>query len=208
MTRSVQQLSFFFVGQLLFYISPSIQDRSVSDISEVGREFVPVDASLPLLFTFTTEKDLYCHAECNKRIDCRTFDFDGSSGQCRLWDTDLSTGSILVSPGKPQSVVGTIRLSSNTYTNTHNRSCDACAESRYEICDANSNTCQCPPKAFWNGSMCLARLLRNQICSQVDSCRSDLNLTCQPSCDFTYRCSTRKSIEFDVFSSIISHHSL
>jgi hypothetical protein len=42
--------------------------------------------------------------------------------------------------------------------------------------------------------MCLAQLLQNQTCSKVDACRSDLNLTCQPSCDFTYRCSARKSI--------------
>ncbi|CAF2858735.1 unnamed protein product [Rotaria sp. Silwood2] len=42
--------------------------------------------------------------------------------------------------------------------------------------------------------MCLAQLLRSQVCSMVDACRSDLNLTCEPSCDFTYRCSTTPAI--------------
>ncbi len=74
----------------------------------------------------------------------------------------------------------------------HNQSCDKCSQGRYEICDTNTNTCKCPPKTFWNGSMRLSQLLRNQISSSVDACRTDLNLSCQPSCDLTYRCSDRK----------------
>ena len=169
-----------------------MQDESVSDISGMGWQFVPADSSLPPLLTCTTKKLLYCSLECNKRIDCRTFDYDEDSRQCRLWDVDTTTGSIVASPAKPRSSVGSIKLSSSIYANIHNQSCDKCIQSRYEICDANSSTCQCPSKTFWNGSMCLAQLLRNQICSRADACRSDLNLTCEPSCDLTYRCSTRK----------------
>jgi hypothetical protein len=176
-----QQLLRLLVLGLLFSIQPSTEDRSVSDISGLGEEFVPVDNSLPPLLPCTAKKLLYCHLECNKRADCRTFDYD------------MTTGSIVASPSKPQSSVGTIQLSPSIYVNINNQSCDKCFQSRYETCDTNSSTCQCPLKSYWNGSMCLAQLFLNQTCSQDDMCRSDLNLTCQPSCDFTYRCSDRKS---------------
>jgi hypothetical protein len=203
MVRSVRQLILLLVAGFLFLIQPSMQDQSVSDISNPGHEFVPIDSSHPPLLIFTAKKLLYCYLQCNQRIDCRTFDFDSSSQQCRLWDGDLTTGSIVASPSKPQSVVGTIQLSSSNYVNINNQSCNACAQSRYETCDTNSTTCQCPSNTFWNGSMCLAQLFQNQTCSQADACRSDLNLTCQPSCDFTYRCSARKSFEFDVYSRMV-----
>ena len=192
MANSASQLLRSILIMLMFFIQLTIHDRSVSDITDLGREFIPVDSSLPPLVTFTAKKMLYCTLECNKRIDCRTFDYDRNSQQCRLWDADMSTGSVVASPSKPQSSVGTIRFSPSLYINSHNQSCDNCAQSRFEICDTNSSTCQCPPKTFWDGSMCLAQLLQNQLCSQADACRSDLNLTCQPNCNFTYRCLTRK----------------
>jgi hypothetical protein len=195
MTRFIQQMLFFLVVGLLFFTQPSIEDRSTSDISGLGKKFVPFDTSYPPLLTFTAQKLLYCYLECNKLIDCRTFDFDGNTRQCRLWDVDTTTGSIVASPSTPQLSVGSIQLSPSTYANIYNRSCNTCTESRYVKCNTSSNTCQCPSKTFWNGSMCLSQLLRNQICSQTGVCRSDLNLTCQPSCDFTYRCSAGKPLE-------------
>ena len=193
MVKSVRQLQqLFLIAVYVFTIKPSRQDNSISDIITMSWEFVPYDTSYPPLFTFTTTKVLYCSLECNKRIDCRTFDYDADSRHCRLWDVDQTTGSIVVSSTKPRSSVGTIRLSASIYANSHNQSCDKCVQSRYEICNASSNTCQCPSKTYWNGSMCLAQLLSNQICSQANHCRSDLNLTCQPSCDLTYRCSACK----------------
>ena len=190
MTRILKQVLIVIVGYLLI-IQRSIEDKSVSGISGMGWEFLPADNSLPPLFTCTTKRLLYCNLECNKRIDCRTFDYDEDSRQCRLWDADTTTGFIVASSTKPRSSVGSIKLSPSIYADIHNQSCDKCAQSRYEMCDTNSNTYQCPSKTFWNGSMCSAQLLRNQICTRVDACRSDLNLTCEPSCDLTYRCSTR-----------------
>ncbi|UJR12033.1 hypothetical protein I4U23_016211 [Adineta vaga] len=121
---------------------------------------------------------------------CRTYDFDYDSTQCRLWDADITTGSIIVSSSKPKSIVGTIRFSSDMYENIYNQSCDKCIRSRYLTCDINTNTCQCPLNTYWNGSMCLRQLFRYQICSMVNACRTDLNLTCEPQCDLTYRCSS------------------
>jgi hypothetical protein len=193
MMKSVRQLQqLFLVAVCVFTIKTSRQDNSVSDLTTMGWEFVSYDTSYPSLFTFTTTKKLYCSLECNKRIDCRTFDFDANSRQCRLWDVDQTKGSIVVSSTKPRSSVGTIRLSASIYANSHNQSCDKCVQSRYEICNTSSNTCQCPSKTYWNGSMCLVQLLSNQIYSQVNICRSDLYLTCQPSCDLIYRCSVCK----------------
>jgi hypothetical protein len=185
MTRFLHQTFPVLVVGFLFLIESSIQDQSVYDMSGIGSEFVPIDNSLPPLLTFPAKNLIYCSLECNKRTDCRVFDFDAHSQQCRLWDADLTTGSIVLSSSKPQSSVGTIQLSPSIYANVHNQSCDV-----------NSSTCQCPSETFWNSSMCLSQLFQNQTCSLADACRSDLNLTCQPSCDFTYRCPVRKSIEF------------
>jgi hypothetical protein len=202
MARSIRRILLIIIISCLFNIQPSIQDESISDISGMGWDFVPADSSLPPILICTTKKLLYCSLECNKRVDCRTFDYDNDSHQCRLWDCDTTTGSIVASPAKPRSSVGTIQLSPSIYVNINNQSCNKCAQSRYETCNSNSNMCQCPSKTFWNGSMCLVQLLPNQICSQANACRSDLNLTCQPSCDLTYRCSTRKSFEFCVYLSV------
>ncbi|CAF0831383.1 unnamed protein product [Adineta steineri] len=102
---------------------------------------------------------------------------------------DTTTGSIVASSSKPRSSVGSVQLSPNNYVNSHNQSCNHCDQSRYEICNVNSSTCQCPPFTYWNNGMCMTQLFQGQLCSNAYVCRTDLNLSCQPSCDFTYRCS-------------------
>ncbi|CAF3990257.1 unnamed protein product, partial [Adineta steineri] len=102
---------------------------------------------------------------------------------------DTTTGSIVASPSKPRSSVGTIQLSPKNYVNIHNQSCSHCDQSRYEICNVNSSTCQCPPFTYWNNGMCMTQLFQGQLCSHADACRTDLNLSCQPTCNFTYQCS-------------------
>ncbi|CAF0992662.1 unnamed protein product, partial [Adineta steineri] len=181
------QLFLIFGFLLSFHLTT--QDESNIKISALGYQFIPIDTSRPPLFTCTTKNVLYCSAECNKRITCRTFDFDADSLQCRLWEMDTTTGSIVASPSKPRSSVGSVQLSPNNYVNSHNQSCSHCDQSRYEICNVNSSTCQCPPFTYWNNGMCMTQLFQGQVCSNTYACRTDLNLSCQPSCDFTYRCS-------------------
>ncbi|CAF0976952.1 unnamed protein product [Adineta ricciae] len=171
-----------------------MQIQSVYDISNMGTEFIPMDNSFPPLLTFQAKSFIRCGLQCNIRIDCRVFDFDVDSQQCRLWGADLTAGTISLSSSKPRSSVGSVKLSPNIYANSHNQSCDKCFQSRYEICNMNSSTCQCPSNTFWNGLVCQSQLFQNQICAQADACRSDLNLTCQPNCDFTYRCSSLPAI--------------
>ncbi|CAF1155264.1 unnamed protein product [Adineta steineri] len=182
-------MQFFLMFGFLLSFHLTLQDQSTIKTSALGYQFIPIDTSRPPLFTCTTKNLLYCADECNKRVTCRTFDFDADSLQCRLWEMDTTTGSIVASPSKPRSSVGSIQLSSSNYVNIHNRSCSHCDQSRYEICNVNSSTCQCPPFTYWNNGMCMTQLFQGQLCANAYACRTDLNLSCQPSCDFTYRCS-------------------
>ena len=100
-----------------------------------------------------------------------------SSRRCRLFEGDLTTGSMIPS-ASATSVVGTMVISPSMFAQSHAQPCQACVDSRYEICDANTSTCQCRPHSFWNKSTCAMQLFANETCSQVGSCRSDLNLTC------------------------------
>ncbi|CAF2064928.1 unnamed protein product [Rotaria magnacalcarata] len=114
-------------NESFFSAESTAQDQSVYNISNLGHEFVPADSSLPPLLTFMTEKWLYCALQCNQRVDCQTFEFDGNSKQCRLWDTGMTIGSIVTSSSNPPSSIGTIQFSTNIYANKHNQSCDKCA---------------------------------------------------------------------------------
>lgn len=184
----------------------TIEDQSLSGITKSGWEFLPFDNSIPPILTTTaTSKLIYCSSLCNQRSDCRTYDFDYNTKLCRLWDADTTTGSIIIS-AKLQSVVGSIRFPSNIYENIYNQSCQKCVQSRYFICDQITKTCQCPFKTYWNGSICTAQLFQNQICSTVNACRTDLNLTCEPQCDKTFRCSSsmlKLCRMFSLYSSVL-----
>jgi hypothetical protein len=132
-------------------------------------------AQLLLQRTFRTR--LMCAASCNQQPACRALDYDSSSRRCRLYEGDLTTGSMVPS-ASATSVVGTMVVSPSMFAQSHAQPCEACADSRYEICDTNTSSCQCRPHTFWNNSTCAMQLFENDTCSQVGSCRSDLNLTC------------------------------
>ena len=174
--------------------SAIIQSSAV--ISSFGYHFVPFDPSATPLSTLTRSSLIHCYVECNKLVECRTFDFDEDSKQCRLWSDDSTTGSIsLATSSKPRSKVGSIKITSHVYTETHGQSCEKCVESRYETCDTSTGTCQCPILTFWNGSMCMPQRYRNQSCSTLDTCRSDQNLECLDiNCNSIYTCRNRSSM--------------
>lgn len=137
--------------------------------------------NMDLMQTITTPLQLLCLIACNLKPSCRTIDFESVSGQCRLFESDLSTGSI-ISSSSTTSIVGMIRLDPSLFSSIHNQPCQACKFSRYEVCSTNTSICQCPQRSFWTGSMCLPQLNVNQSCSQIESCRVDLNLTCSMNC--------------------------
>jgi hypothetical protein len=98
-----------------------------------------------------------------------------------LFEGDSTTGSI-ISSSSSTSVVGTVRISSTLYSSTYDQPCQACQQDRYEVCSTNTSTCQCPDHTYWNGSVCALQLFENETCGQVNSCRSDLNLSCLTDC--------------------------
>lgn len=165
---------------LLLAVAPSTHSIYKSQIvfSPTANEFQP-RSSIQLMSVAVVKRRTLCAAACNEQPSCRTLDYDSASGRCRLFEGDQTTGSI-ISSAAPTSIVGTVLISSSQFVYTHNQSCEACQEDRYQYCSPNDNTCQCRPHTYWNGSVCLLQLFENDTCFQTDTCRSDLNLICGP----------------------------
>jgi len=150
--------------------------QSLVEFDLLGYEFQSRNP-VQLLMQTTSRRRLMCSAACNQQPSCRTIDYDSNSGRCRLFEGDLTTGSIVLS-ASTTSIVGSVVLFPSLFTQIHNQPCQACQEDRYEICSTNTNTCQCRRHTYWNGSICSLQLFDNDSCSQIDACRADLNLTC------------------------------
>ena len=150
--------------------------KSTLQLSSLGFEFQP-RSPIQLLLQTTFRNRLMCAASCNQQPGCRAIDYDSTSRRCRLFEGDLTTGSVVASTSAT-SVVGTLVISPSMFAQSHAQACQACVESRYEICDPNTSTCQCRPRTLWNNATCALQLFANDTCSQVGACRSDLNLTC------------------------------
>jgi hypothetical protein len=155
--------------------------QSVVVFSSMSFQYQPENA-VQLISINTAQTKLRCSAACNQLSSCRIFDYDSVSQRCRLFEGDITTGSIIPSSSST-SVVGTVRIDSTLYSPIYNQSCQSCQQNRYEVCSANTTTCQCPPHSYWDGSVCALQLFQNDACSQLDMCRSDLNLTCGSNCN-------------------------
>ena len=150
--------------------------QSYIDISSVGHEFQSRN-SLQLILQITSASRLHCSLASHQHFTCRAFDYDSVSGRCRLFEGDLTTGSIVPSLS-PTSSVGVFTVSPGLFSQIHDKSCQACEDSRYETCSPITQQCQCGPHTFWDGSMCSLQEFENDSCSQVNACRADLNLVC------------------------------
>jgi hypothetical protein len=149
-------------------------------LSLLGYEFQPRN-HIQLLLETMFQNRVLCSVACNQQSSCRAFDYDSNSGRCRLFESDLTTGSI-ISSAFVSSIAGIVDLLPSLFAQAHNQSCQACPGSRYEICLTSTNTCQCRPHTFLNGSICSLQLFENDTCYRIDSCRADLNLTCATDC--------------------------
>ncbi|CAF4234322.1 unnamed protein product [Rotaria magnacalcarata] len=149
---------------------------STVSLSLQGHEFQP-QYGVQLIFNKTARSRLLCSAACSQNPSCRIFDYDSSSHRCRLFEADLTNGAIIATVSQT-SIVGSVILSASLYASMYNQSCSACQGNRYQTCSSTSKTCQCPGNSYWNGSMCPLQLFKNAACSQIDACRSDLNLSC------------------------------
>ena len=150
--------------------------QSCMTLSSMGNEFQPQN-NIDLIESTTAYSTIFCVASCNWHRSCYAFDFDSISGRCRLFRSDLTTGSIIPS-SSATSTVGLVQLSPVLFLPIHNQPCGMCAKNRYEVCYSNTSICQCPLRTYWSGSMCLLQLSENKTCSQLDACRVDFNLTC------------------------------
>ena len=172
-----RHFSMFITIAVLALFSPvSSIFQSRIKMSSLGKEFQPRNMA-QLIFQTTMASRLRCSAACNQRPACRALDYDSASRRCRLFEGDLTTGSIVASASATSSV-GIVTLSASLFSASHNQSCSACQDSRYETCSAMTSRCQCGPRSFWDGSTCSLQQFEGGSCSQVDGCRGDLNLTC------------------------------
>ncbi|CAF5181004.1 unnamed protein product [Rotaria magnacalcarata] len=167
----------FFIFVVIAMSSPAHAIYSSTfSLSLQGHEFQP-QYGVQLIFNETARSRLLCSAACSQNPSCRIFDYDSSSHRCRLFEADLTNGAIIATASQ-MSIVGSMILSASLYASMYNQSCSACQENRYQTCSPTKNTCQYQGNSYWNGSMCPLQLFANATCSQIDACRSDLNLSC------------------------------
>jgi hypothetical protein len=179
-------MSIYFLSILLIVL-PTIATIYQSKIilSTAGTEFQP-KMNAQELSNIATVTVGQCSSWCNQLAACRTFDYDSVSRRCRLFEGDTMTGSVVASTSAA-SVVGTVLISASLYTDSHAQSCLKCQQTRYEMCSTNTSSCQCPAHTYWNGFICALQLFSNDICTHIDACRSDLNLTCSFDCYGEYQ---------------------
>ena len=105
---------------------------------------------------------------CYLNVQCRTFDYNSSSLDCRLFEGALETGHIV--PAIPTSNVGFLKNIPAFFTAFH-QPCSKCAKNRYLTC--SNSTCECPLHSFWNGSQCGNQRYENASCLSDEWCRND-----------------------------------
>ena len=114
---------------------------------------------------------------CNVNIYCRTLDYDSVTCFCRLYESAVTTGSIV--PTVSSYRVGALQFP-QTFFDAYNQPCSECTEHRYLIC--SNDTCGCPPLSFWNGVQCENQRYQGAPCNQSSWCRSDIQgLACSSS---------------------------
>jgi hypothetical protein len=144
-------------------------------LSQAGSQFKPANP-VELLGAYTNVRAIIpCATLCYRNSLCRTFDFDSSSQQCRLFEGSVDTGTLL--PNFPSTVVGWINMTPSLF-NLYNVSNDQCVDDRFLDSQTVSGLCECPIHTFWNGSMCLNQGFANDTCENNDWCRADLWINC------------------------------
>ncbi len=176
--------------ELLIFLSvylPSNQQQNFAfesyiQLTSFGTKFQPRN-SIELLGTYSNiQSSLQCSMMCNQNRQCRTFDYDQSSLICRLFEGELSTGTILYNTTSLTSRIGAIIYNTTIVPglySSYNQTCDQCSISGNRYLQCLNGTCQCPIHTYWNSQICSNQLYNGSNCSSSTlSCRQDLNLTC------------------------------
>jgi hypothetical protein len=167
-----------FVVLMLFMPMSSLSIyQSHIELSPLGFEFNPRYRIECMIEKSFVSELIDCAYSCNQDPWCHAFDYDSYDGQCRLFEGDLTTGSMVASVSAT-SIVGIVTVFPALFIETHDQNCQMCEEDRYETCSPTTNKCQCRSQTFWFNSICSVQLLHNDTCSHIDACRSDLNLAC------------------------------
>ncbi|CAF4226550.1 unnamed protein product [Adineta steineri] len=144
-------------------------------ITKPGNQFQPANIIELLAINPNIRTLIRCAILCDRNIQCRTFDYDSISKQCRLFEGSIDTG-ILLSVSSA-SVVGSIKIDESLY-DLYNASSDACVNNRFLVSDTLNNWCHCPIHTYWNGSICVNQRYDGEVCANDNWCRTDLNITC------------------------------
>ncbi|CAF1129867.1 unnamed protein product, partial [Didymodactylos carnosus] len=110
-----------------------------------GTAFQPANP-VDLLSVTNIKTLMRCAALCNRNSSCRTFDYNSYSMQCRLFQGELSSGT-LNSSTLLKSRIGAINYRPQLYS-LFNHTCVEGQMNRYLLCV--SGTEQCPSYTFWN----------------------------------------------------------
>lgn len=140
-----------------------------------GVSFLPADP-IELLANVVSSSFFECATNCNTNPQCRTFVFNSVSGQCLLYEGEVSTGTVLF--GNTSTFqMGSIKYFPELYA-CYNKTSDQCRFDRYVTSGDPSGAGVCPKNTYWSGTMCLNQLYFGSPCTLYDSCRADMNLIC------------------------------
>lgn len=156
--------------------------QSLFRLNRFGTQFQPQN-SIELLDTISNVLSLFqCSMMCNLNRQCRTFDYDQLSLICRLFEGEVSTGTVLTNSTSLTSRVGAIiydiTIIPQLYS-AYDQACDQCTTFGNRYLQCMNNSCQCPQNTYWTGQICANQGYNGSNCSSsMLSCRGDLNLTC------------------------------
>ncbi|CAF4061871.1 unnamed protein product [Adineta steineri] len=151
--------------------------QSSMNLSSPGFQFSSVNYQALFLSQINTKSLFSCAQTCHSNGNCRIFDFNDQSLQCRLFQGNIITMGSLVASSSPQSRVGSKKYNAEQFLN-HGQSCSLCEGSRYMRCI--NNTCHCEMNTYFDGLICQSQKLLGGECMNSTECRSDLNYTCLP----------------------------
>lgn len=160
---------------LFLFVCETESIESLMTMTEMGKEFSPIDEDAVLLGVYHHSIHKKCIEACHFNCFCRIFDHDSISYRCRLFEGDLETTGFVVNSNSSNSFVGRIQLSPMLFS-AYGQPCSACSSSRYLTCV--NGTCTCLRHTYWTGSICASQTVRGGPCSTANQCRADLNHTC------------------------------
>jgi hypothetical protein len=170
----------FTIIRLPSYQASNIFESTIR-LTPLGRAF-RARRSIELLNILVNVQSLtYCSMSCNQNPRCRTFDFDQSTRICRLFESELSTGTLLSNASLVSSRVGAVRYDTDRVIQTYkslNRTCNESQLGYHRYLQCSSHRIECPSLTFWNGQKCTNQFYSGSQCNNSNDCRVDLNLMC------------------------------